>query len=90
MNKYGKCGIKDTIQHGEIVIAGSTIMFADSTEQYKQSTAGLFVYVENADEAYKKAIQAGATTVMELSDRSYGRACGIQDPFGNTWWITSI
>ena len=65
-------------------------MFADTTDKFKTSNAGLFIYVENADESYKKAIDEGATTVMELSDQDYGRTCGVSDPFGNTWWITSV
>ena len=79
-----------TIQHSEIMIGDSTIMFADSTENYKSSTAGLFIYVENADKTYQKAIDEGATTIMELSDQDYGRTCGVKDPFGNVWWITSV
>ena len=79
-----------TIMHSEIQIGGSTIMFADTTEQIKEQTAGLFIYVENADETYKKAIDEGANTVMELSDQEYGRTCGVKDPFGNTWWITTV
>lgn len=79
-----------TIQHSEIMIGDSTIMFADSTEKYKSHTAGLFIYVENADETYQKAIDEGATTIMELSDQNYGRTCGVKDPFGNVWWITSV
>lgn len=78
-----------TIQHSEISIGGSTIMFADSTEEFQPRTAGLFIYVDNADETYEKAIQQGAITVMELSDQDYGRTCGVKDPFGNVWWITS-
>jgi PhnB protein len=79
-----------TIMHSEIQIGNSTIMFADTTEQIKEQTAGLFIYVENADETYKKAIDTGATTVMELSNQDYGRTCGVIDPFGNTWWITTV
>ena len=79
-----------TIMHSEIQIGNSTIMFADTTEQIKEQVAGLFIYVENADETYKKAIDAGATTVMELSNQDYGRTCGVNDPFGNTWWITTV
>ena len=79
-----------TIMHSEIQIGHSTIMFADTTEQIKEQVAGLFIYVENADETYKKAIDAGATTVMELSNQDYGRTCGVNDPFGNTWWITTV
>lgn len=80
----------DIIRHSEIIIGDSTIMFADSTAQFQVRTAGLFVYVENADETYKKALDEGATTIMELSDQDYGRTCGVTDPFGNVWWITTV
>jgi len=79
-----------TIMHSEIQINGSTIMFCEATEEWKAQPANLFVYVENADASYKKAIDAGATTIMELNDQDYGRTCGVQDPVGNVWWITSI
>lgn len=78
------------IMHGEVMIGGSTIMFADSTDAYTELPAGMFVYVSNADETFAKAKEAGATVVAELSNQSYGRTCGITDPFGNTWWITSV
>ncbi len=79
-----------TVIHSEITIGGSTIMFTDATEQWREQTANLFVYVDNADHTFKKAIDSGATTVMELSDQDYGRTCGVTDPFGNVWWITSV
>ncbi|SDM58738.1 VOC family protein [Siphonobacter aquaeclarae] len=79
-----------TIMHAEIRIGNSTIMFADATEQYPPVTAHLFVYVENADDVYERALNAGGSTVMELSNQDYGRTCGVADPFGNTWWITSV
>ncbi len=76
--------------HGEVIIGESCIMFGGSGDTWQPTTAGLFVYVEDADASYQKAIVAGATVVMELSDRDYGRTCGIKDPCGNTWWITAI
>jgi uncharacterized glyoxalase superfamily protein PhnB len=76
--------------HSEINISGSTIMFCDAPDQWRTATANLFVYVDDADKAYQRAIENGATTVMELSDQDYGRTCGVTDPCGNTWWITSI
>ncbi|MEP6926325.1 MAG: VOC family protein [Ginsengibacter sp.] len=78
------------IMHGEIMIGGSTIMFADSTEKFNVQTAGLFIYVDDADITFKKAIDAGATTLIEVADQTYGRSGGITDPFGNVWWITSM
>lgn len=81
---------ENTIMHAEVMIGGSTIMFADSTEVYSPRPAGLFIYVEDADETYKKAIDAGATIITKLFDQPYGRSGGIADPFGNSWWITSV
>lgn len=78
-----------TIRHAEIVISGCVIMCAESTEEYPVQTANLFVYVENADDTYAKALQNGATSINEPADQSYGRTCGVSDPNGNVWWITS-
>ena len=78
------------IMHAEIQIGGSTIMFADTPDNAKPQTAGLFIYAENVDGTYEKAINQGGTTLREPSDQDYGRTCGVTDPFGNIWWITSF
>ena len=80
------------VMHGELRVGGAVIMFADVTDQFESKPAGMFIYVENTDETYKKALAAGAVTVegQEPSDKDYGRTCGVKDPFGNTWWITSV
>jgi PhnB protein len=88
MHKLSEDG--STVMHSEITIGGCTIMFSDATEQWGEHTANLFVYVNDADVTYKKAIDAGAATAMELRNQDYGRTCGVTDPFGNVWWITSI
>lgn len=79
-----------TIMHAEILLNKSTIMVADHTKDWTKQTANLFVYVPNADETYQKALDNGATNLMGLSNQDYGRTCGVTDPFGNVWWITSI
>lgn len=79
----------NTIMHSEIQINGSTIMYCETNKDWKPQTANLFVYVKDVDDTYKKAIDVGAEVVMPLSNQDYGRTCGIKDPFGNTWWITS-
>lgn len=78
------------IRHAEIQIGGSTIMFADATEQFSPQTASLFIYVPDADIAYQKALDHGAVSVMPLLDKDYGRTCGVKDTCGNTWWITAV
>ena len=78
-----------SLMHGEVDITGSTIMFGNSSDQWTTQTAGLYVRVKNADEIFQKALKNGATVVMEMSNKEYGRTGGVKDPFGNTWWITS-
>jgi PhnB protein len=78
------------VMHAELQIGESTIMFADSTEELKPRNAGLFIYVSDADETYNKALEEGATPVTAISNQDYGRSGGVEDPFGNVWWITSL
>lgn len=79
-----------TIGHCEARIGDSTIMFAGSGGPWTPRTSDLFIYVSDADEIYKKALEHGATTVLAPEHKSYGRSCGVTDPFGNIWWITSV
>jgi len=81
---------EQTIMHAEIGIGDSVIMFADATERFSVQNAGMFLYVDDCDTIFKKALDNGATEVMPPADQSYGRSAGIADPFGNTWWITSM
>ena len=78
-----------SLMHGEVNIGGSTIMFGNSSDQWTQQPAGLYISVENADQTFQKALDNGATEIMKLSDKDYGRTGGVKDPFGNTWWITT-
>jgi PhnB protein len=77
------------IQHAEIKIGASVIMFADATGEFQPRPAALFVYVKDADWTYNKALAEGATSVMSMSDQEYGRSGGFTDPFGNVWWPTT-
>lgn len=80
----------DGIMHAEIMIGGCTIMFTDTTAQWPTQTANLFIYVVDADATYALSLKHGAESVSEPANQSYGRACGVKDPLGNTWWITSV
>lgn len=90
LNHLVKYDDNQLFKYAEIEINGSTIMFSDAINDWKEYPAQLFVYVENADDSYQKALDHGATSLMELSDQEYGRTCGITDPTGNVWWITSV
>ena len=69
-----------SLGHCEAQIGESTIMFAGSGGPWGPRTSDIFVYVENADRTYKKGLDEGATTVMEVADQNYGRSGGVTDP----------
>jgi uncharacterized glyoxalase superfamily protein PhnB len=52
----------------------------------KPSPMGLYVYVEDVDALYKRAIDAGATAVVEPMNAHWGdRFCRVVDPDGYEW-----
>ena len=87
--KYRVMRTETLLMHGEISINGNHIMFADATEDYHEQTAGIFIYVDDCDTVYQKALDNGASITTPPSDQPYGRSAGVKDPFGNTWWLTS-
>ena len=53
-------------------------------------TAFLYVYVDDADAAYRRALDEGAQSLEEPLDTPYGdRRCMIADRWGNTWQIAT-
>jgi len=77
-----------SIMHAEFQIGDSRIMVGQASNQWKPQTCALYVYVPDVDSIYRKAMEAGATSTMEPEDKFYGdRTAGVQDPFGNHWWI---
>jgi uncharacterized glyoxalase superfamily protein PhnB len=79
-----------SVMHAELKIGNATIMCGSASAEWQPLDSSLFIYVENADISYYKALELGCTSVMPLSDQEYGRTCGVKDVYGNIWWITSV
>lgn len=76
------------IMHAEYKIGDSVVMISDASERAKPTSAMLHLYVPNVDAVYQKALQAGATSMIEPADMFYGdRSGGVKDPAGNQWHI---
>ena len=91
-------GPEGTIGHAELQIGDSLIMLADPFPQSQTrpptelggTTAGVFMYVEDVDAVVQKAVDAGATTTMEVADQFWGDRFGsVKDPFGHSWSIAT-
>jgi len=76
------------VGHTELRIGDCVVMLADAREQWKPMQAMIYVYTEDCDAAYQRAIQAGAASVREPRTEFYGdRSAGVTDRWGNQWWI---
>ena len=74
----------------EIRIGDSLIMISDGGGLREPVSAFLYVYVENVDETYQRAVEVGAETLELPSDQPYGdRRAMVKDPWGNLWQIAS-
>ena len=79
-----------TIGHAEVRIADSIIMMGEATAQWKPMPGTIYLYVDDTDTTYKRALQAGATSLMAPADQFYGdRNAGVKDASGNVWWIAT-
>jgi len=78
------------IRHAEARIGDSPLMITDACEQMPATPCSLHLYVEDADAAYQRAVEAGGESIQEPTDMFYGdRTAGVKDPFGNSWFMAT-
>lgn len=86
------------LMHGEIKIGDSMIMIAAEYPEYGSrgpkalggTPVTLHMYVEDADQAFAKAVAAGATAKMPVADMFWGDRYGIvEDPYGHQWSLAT-
>ena len=76
------------VWHGDVVIGDSHVMLSQATEQHPAMPATLYLYVPDTDAAYRAALAAGGTSVMEPATQFYGdRNAGVKDSNGNMWYF---
>ncbi len=75
----------------EMSIGDSIVMISDGGSVRKAMPAFLYVYIENADETYERAIAAGAESIEGPADMPYGdRRATVQDSWSNIWQIATF
>jgi len=79
-----------SIMHAEVRIGDSVVMMGEASDEFAPMPGMLHIYLEDVDDAYGRALAAGATSLREPTDEFYGdRAAGVQDAFGNQWWMAT-
>lgn len=83
--------------HAELTLRGTTLMLGPEMPGWNKSPktlggspASLYVYVENADKAFAKALKLGASERMRVADMFWGDRCGsLIDPEGYQWSLAT-
>ena len=76
------------VMHAEMKIGDSLVMLGQAGGRWTPRPAALYLWVDNVDATYARALQAGATSESEPEDKPYGhRNAGVVDQNGITWWI---
>lgn len=89
-----------TVVHAEIKIGDTTLMLGEekgggkentkSAETLRGSPVGFYLYVNDSDQAFKKAVDAGAKEKHPIRDMFWGDRSGtVVDPFGFHWTIAT-
>ncbi len=86
------------IMHAEIQVGDSMIMLSDefpemggrSPQALNGSPVSLFLYVDDVDALFRRAVEAGATVDMPVQDMFWGDRYGkVTDPFGHHWQLAT-
>ena len=84
------------IMHAELAIGNSRFMVSDAVmgakgpQAFGGSPASLWLYVDDSDALFKRAVDAGAKVQMPIADQFWGDRSGrIEDPFGNRWSLAT-
>jgi len=76
------------VMHAAVRIGDSVIEMGEAPNQTQSN--GFFLYVDDCDAWYRRALAAGATSLIEPADPPYGRAAAVRDPFGYQWGLCSL
>ena len=87
-----------TIMHAELQIGNSILFLADefpdmgcrAPQTLGGATGTLHLYVRNVDQAFERAVAAGAQVRMPVTDMFWGdRYAKVADPFGHEWGLAT-
>ena len=85
------------VMHAELKIGDSIVMLGNehpptclSPKSRGGTSVSMHVYSDNADAAFDRAVKAGCTVKMPVSDMFWGDRYGqVEDPFGHQWSIAT-
>ncbi len=78
------------IWHADVTIAGAHLMITAAGGAFPAAAAALNIYVPDVDATYRRALDAGATSIMPPGNRFYGdRNAVVRDRTGIVWTVAT-
>lgn len=78
------------VMHAEVRIDDTVVMMGEASEGWPPMPAMVHVYVRDADETYRRALAAGATSVQEPTQKGDAdKRGGVKDSDGISWWMAT-
>ena len=75
------------MMHAVLRIGDAVVELGEPEDRAGFPTNGMFLFVEDVDAVYTRAIEAGATSYRAPEDQAYGmRSAVVRDPSGYMWW----
>ena len=80
-----------SLMHAEMQMGDSRVMLGEPMGEFDAMPASIFLYVDDCDAAFERALAAGGTKAMDMMTLTHAgeRYGGVRDPAGNIWWVAT-
>ena len=75
------------VAHAKLRIKDSLIELGEAHAQWQPRPTMLFLYVDDADAWFNRAVAAGAEVSTPMGEQPYGRTGAVRDSQGNLWHV---
>ena len=78
------------VYHAKVRIGDSIVEMGEARDPSQPMPTAIYLYVEDVDVMYDRALKAGGTSMLPPTDQPYGdRNAWVEDPFGNIWYLAT-